>query len=112
MGRILRVGTDTTINYTLLETSAYNAGDPAATTAAWPDTAAMDQLFDQASPTVVMDAQGALVTFSRFPDRFLGAMIKVAANYDRDTGENPAIEMWTHDSESDEWTRRRRVLFA
>lgn len=112
MGRILRIGTDDVINYTLQSTSAYDEDDPAATVAAWPDSEAMDQLFDQPAPTVVEDEQGALVTFSRFPDRFLGVMVKVAANYDTETGEAPALEMWTHNSLTDEWTRRRRVLFA
>lgn len=112
MGRILRIGADTDTNYSLQSTSAYDEDNPAATTAAWPDSEAMDQLFDQPAPTVVTNQQGALVTFERFPDRFLGVMVKVAATYDTETGENPALEMWTHDMTTSMWTRRRRVLFA
>lgn len=112
MGRILRTGTDTVINYSFLETSAYDEDNPAATTSPWDDSDAMDQLFDQANPDAVIDAQGALVTFERFPYAFYGAMVKVAANYDTSAGENPALELWVHDSVEDTWTKLRRILFA
>ena len=111
MGRILRVGIDTVVNYTLEETSAYDDTNPAATTAAWPDDDAADQLFTQQNATLVT-AQGALVTFQRFPDTFLGAMVKARATYDFDAGEDPALEMWTHDSVTNDWTLRRRILFS
>lgn len=108
MGRILRVGTDTVTNYTFLQTSAYDENAPAATTSPWPDSASMDQLFNQPNPTGVV-AQGVLITFARFPDTFLGVMVKVEPTYDSGAGEHPFLEMWTHDSVTTLWTRRRRI---
>lgn len=112
MGRILRTGVDTTINYSFEETSNYDEDNPAGTTSAWGDSVAMDQLFDQPEPTAVIDAQGCLITFQRFPDFYEGVMVKVVGNYDLDAGESPALEHWTHNAETDVWTKRNRKLFA
>ena len=111
MGRILRIGVDTVTNYTLLATSAYDAGNPAATTSPWPNSAAMDQPFTQASPTEV-SAQGALVTFSRFPDSYSGAQVKLHPTYDVSTSENPFFEMWVHDSVTLTWTLRGSIQLS
>ena len=111
MGRILRIGVDTVTNYTLLATSAYDAGNPAATTSPWPNSAAMDQPFTQASPTEV-SAQGALVTFSRFPDSYSGAQVKLHPTYDVSTSENPFFEMWVHDSVALTWTLRASIQLS
>jgi len=111
VGRILRIGVDTVTNYTLLATSAYDAGNPAATTSPWPNSAAMDQLFTQASPTEV-SAQGALVTFSRFPDSYSGAQVKLHPTYDVSTNENPFFEMWVHDSVALTWTLRASIQLS
>lgn len=110
MGKILRIGGDGQPNYNLLETSDYDAENPAATTSAWSDSLATEQEFNQL-PFVEVSAQGALVTFTRFPDAFLGAMVKIQPTYDTSIGENPAFEMWTHESGGD-WTLRRRILLA
>lgn len=111
MGRILRIGVDTVTNYSFEETSAYNASAPAATTSPWSDSAAMDQAFDQSSPSEVT-AQGCLVTFERTPHAFEGSMIKIHPTYDSDGGENPFFELWTHDSVTLDWTRRRRLQLS
>ena len=112
MGRIRRIGVDSMTNYSFLQTSAYDANNPAATTSAWPDDAAMDQDPRQASPTEVT-AEGVLITFERFPDTFTGAHVKVQPTYDFDSGgENPFLEMWLHDSETSTWTKRSSVQFA
>lgn len=111
MGRIRRVGTDTVVNYSFQETSAYDANDPAGTVGAWPDDAAMDQELRQASPTEVT-AEGVLITFERFPDTFTGAKVKVQPTYDFDAGEDPYLEQWIHNSETGEWTKRSSIQFA
>lgn len=112
MGRILRIGNDSVVNYNLKATSDYDSDDPAATTSAWPDEAAMDQLFSEASPTVLSNIEGALVTFERMPHAFLGAMAKVIVHYDFEDGENPWMEMWVHFERTDEWVRYGRVQCA
>lgn len=106
MGRILRVGIDTSINYEFLATTAYDANNPAATTFAWPDSDAMDQEFDEPSPDEV-EAEGVLITFDRFPDAFEGAMVKIRPTYT--DPEAPSFELWTHNSETDDWTKQRRI---
>lgn len=107
MGRIARIGNDSSANYTFLATSMYDAANPAGTTGAWPDDAAMDQAFNQASPTEVTE-EGVLITFVRFPDAFQGAQVKIHPTYDVTT-DDPFLEMWTHDSVTGDWTKRRRV---
>lgn len=107
MGKILRIGTDTTTNYTFLKTSAYDANNPAATTTTWPDSTSMDVDFVIPNPTTV-SAEGVLVTFTRLPDTFLGAMVKIKPTYDTSIGEAPAFEMWTH-SVAGGWVRRRHI---
>lgn len=107
MGRILRIGNDTLTNYSFLQTSAYNASLPAATTSPWPDDAAMDQAFTQPSP-VEVTAQGVLITFNRLPDTFDGAMVKLEPTYDSSTGEDPFFEMWIHDP-TNGWVLRSSI---
>lgn len=111
MGRILRIGTDALPNYSFLKTSAYDALAPAATTAAWSDSLAMDQPFDQPDPTTVA-AEGVLVVFERLPDVFLGALVKLEPTYDISIGENPVLEMWTHDIDAAAWTIRSRIVLS
>lgn len=108
MGRILRIGVDTLTNYSFEETSAYDEDAPAATTSPWPDSNAMDQPFNTPSPVTVA-AQGVLVTFDRTPEAFNGGMVKIEPTYDTSTDEAPFIELWTHDSSTSDWTRRRRI---
>jgi hypothetical protein len=108
MGRIRRIGTDTVTNYSFLATSAYDSTDPAATTSAWPDDAVMDQLFSQPGPTEV-EEQGVLITFERLPYAFNGAYVKLKPTYNASVGEDPFIELWTHNSQTSIWTRRHRI---
>lgn len=110
MGRILRVGANDQVNYVLQATSNYDADNPAATTFTWPNSALMDQAFDEPSPDEI-ESEGVLVNFSRFPYAFEGAMVKIRPTYDADT-ENPFFEEWTHDSVEDEWTLRRRIQLS
>lgn len=110
MGRILRIGNDSNTNYSFLATSAYNAASPAATTSAWPDSFSMDTPFNlpQFSPVT---EQGVLVTFDRLPETFNGAMVKLTPTYNVSGGEDPFFELWTHDSVSGLWTKRRSIEF-
>lgn len=110
MGRILRIGTDLATNYTLFATSGYDANNPPGTTSAWPDSLAMDQSFTQV-PFVTVTELGALVEFNRFPDTFLGAMVKIKPTYDTSIGEAPIFEMWTN-SDADGWVKRRSIALT
>lgn len=108
MGKILRIGNDTVTNYSLQATSAYDENAPAATTSPWPDSAAMDQAFDQPNPVEITE-EGVLVTFDRTPFAFEGAIVKIRPLYNTSIGEDPFFELWTHDSITTNWTKRRRI---
>ncbi len=108
MGRILRIGTDTVTNYTLQSTSAYDATNPAGTTGTWPNTPAMDEPFTTALPIEIAE-QGVLISFARLPFAFTGALVKIRPTYNTSIGEDPFIELWTHNSVSLVWTRQRRI---
>lgn len=108
MGRIRRVGLDTTVNYTLQATTAYDPSDPAATTLAWGDVAAQDQELTETEPEE--EQEGALLTFTRFPDVFEGLHVKIHPTYA--DGNTPSLELWTHDSEEDVWIKRRAVVLS
>ena len=104
-------------NYTLAATSAYDATDPAATTATWgdgdADVVAMDQaLTIPTPPALTVAAEGALIEFQRTPSYFLGCIAKVAVTYDLESGERPVLELWTRDATSDVWTKRRGIGLA
>lgn len=108
MGRILRIGNDTLTNYSFLATSAYDAGNPAATTSPWPDSFSMDTPFNEIQLSPVSE-QGVLVTFDRLPSTFNGSMVKIQPTYNVSGGEDPFFELWTHDDKSGLWTKRRSI---
>lgn len=108
MGRILRIGVDTLTNYTLTETTTYDANNPDTGGTPWSNLPAADQDFTQPSPLSV-NTLGAGVVFLRAPDTFLGAMVKIEPTYDTSTGEAPSFEMWTHSSATNTWTLRRSI---
>lgn len=110
MGKLLRVGVDTTVNYVLQETSAYDEANPAATTATWTPQSDMDQALTIPLPTAVTHtAQGALINFQRMAEFNDGVKVKLKPTYDQDAGEDPYLEVWTHDEVSSEWTIRRKI---
>lgn len=115
--RIRRISLDagSPANYTLAATSAYDAADPAGTSASWGTTAEVGYM-DQALTVTVDDAttvdhEGALLTFVRTPQFFLGCVVKVNCTYDVET-EAPILELWTQDATSDVWTKRRAIAFV
>lgn len=118
LGRIRRISADVgnPTNYTVTATSAYDADAPAATAATWgtdADRAALDQSVTiPVPPAAEIEHEGALVTFDRLPFLFTSAVVKIRPTYDFDAGENPFLELWTHDASEDAWTRRRSVQLA
>lgn len=110
MGKLLRVGVDTTVNYLLEETGDYNEVNPAATNGAWLPQDDMDQSFSVSLATAVTHVgQGALVNFQRMALFNDGVKVKIKPTYDQSAGEDPYFEVWTHDEVSTVWTRRRKI---
>lgn len=110
-GRIRRISLDVgePTNYTLEATSTYDEAEPAQvpTAMAADDVETLDQEVSVSIPPALTVTQlGTLITFTRFPKFFTGITVKIRPTYDSDAGEDPYLELWTHDSESDEWTRR------
>jgi len=110
-GRIRRISLDAgdPVNYTLKSTSTYDDGAPATGSAAMStdDVETLDQEVSIAVPPALTVSQlGTLVTFERFPKFFTGVTVKIRPTYDSDAGEDPYLELWTHDSVALEWTQR------
>lgn len=106
--RIRRIGgVGATVNYTLQATSAYDEADPAGTAATWTTPANMDQALTATANAATY--QGGLITFALFPDVFEGVRVKVKPTYDTGAGEVPSLELWTRDSVTAAWTKRRSI---
>jgi hypothetical protein len=110
LGRIKRIGTDTVTNYSLLATASYDSAHPAATTSALSDASLLDQsVLNPVSAPTETTKEGILLTFARFPAYFTGIVTKVRPTY---TDTTTAIELWTHNSQDNIWTLRRKIAFA
>jgi len=110
-GRIRRVGTDTVINYTIEATETYDEDLPGDSPSSWgtdEDIAATGLPFSTPLDLVTESVHlGCLITFQRRPEYFWGAKVKLRPFYG--VGEQPLLEMWTRDTDSGEWTLRRRI---
>lgn len=113
-GRIRRIGSDTVQNYHIEATETYVEATPADTPSPWGSTAEVDAMdLPQSTPVsglTQMIHLGCLITFDRFPDFFQGAQVKVIPTYP--SPEQPFLELWTHDSVTALWTKRRHINFA
>jgi hypothetical protein len=114
-GRIRRISLDalTPTNYTLQETSSYNALDPAGTVSSWgstPDVEAMDLSFSTPFAELTpLTKQGVLITFERTLSYFSAVSVKVKPTYDTEAGEDPYFEMWVF---TDAWVLAYSRQFA
>lgn len=98
--------------YTLQATETYDANNPADSPVSWgsaADVEAMNQ--EMTATTNGVTHLGALITFTPLlPDVYNGVYVKVRPTYN--SPEAPAIEMWTHNSVSGVWTKKRRVSIS
>lgn len=116
-GRIRRISLDAgnPINYGIFGTFDYDINRPAASQDYWAPEAyqltAMDQALSIAAPAgTEVPNQGAFIYFERFPFLFSGVIAKIRPTYDFiQNGEDPYLEMWTHDGVTLLWTLQRRV---
>ena len=115
IGRIRRIGLDSTTNYSFLATASYDATSPAATTSSMSaaDITAMDQaLYTLVPPGTEVTQQGILLTFERRMAYSWGCIVKVRPSYNAAIANSTALELWSHDSSDSTWTLRRRIVLA
>lgn len=98
--------------WTLEATETYDENNPADSPVSWGSTADVEAMNQAMSATTGgVTHLGALLTFDPdLPDIFNGVYVKVRPTYT--APEAPAIEMWTHNAVTGDWTKKRRVVMS